>query len=472
MLPLLSPAQWLTLHTAAALLALFTYTGVTLAGRQRRSPSAAIAWVLFLAVLPYFGLPLFLVFGPRKIVRAPRKARIPLHDAIQFTAGPGARTRALARSMGLPEALPCEALVIHQDGTQALTRLRALVQSAQRTLEVSTFLMGRDALGDEMAALLEERARQGVRVRLMIDGAGRFLGGVRSFRSLRRAGVEVVLFAPPWSSPLGGRINLRNHRKVAIADGQWLWTGGRNLAAEYFVGAPTMDRQAAPWIDLTFDLRGAVAAQARHQFESDWAFAVSSGDKSAPPIGPAVRDSGSAGSLAQFLPSGPDHADDTLYELLLDGCFGASRRIIAVTPYFVPDAALLMALTLAARRGVSVDLVLPQRSNHRLADLARPDAVRDLVESGASVWLAGSMVHGKLVVIDDTVALAGSLNLDSRSLFLNYEMMVAFYDAHAIGEFASWAHAIRSGAQHVQLQPVNPMREVAEGLLRWLTFQL
>jgi cardiolipin synthase len=176
--------------------------------------------------------------------------------------------------------------------------------------------------------------------------------------------------------------------------------------------------------------------------------------------------------LAQFLPSGPDQADDTLHELLIDACFNAQARILAVTPYFVPDPVLLMAFALAARRGVTVDLVLPRRSNHRLADLARPAAVRDLLDSGARVWLSPAMVHAKLVVVDRTVALAGSLNLDARSLFLNYELMVAFYDRAAIERFTAWAEQVRAGAAAMQRQRVGAWRELGEGLLRWLTFQL
>ena len=188
-----------------------------------------------------------------------------------------------------------------------------------------------------------------------------------------------------------------------------------------------------------------------------------------PPVGPETVPGGPS---AQLLPSGPDQPEDTLYELLIDACFSARERIVAITPYFVPDPALLMAFTLAARRGVVVDVVLPRQSNHLLADLARPAALRDLAEAGARVWLAPRMVHAKLVIVDAMVAVTGSLNLDQRSLFLNYELMVAFYDADAIGRHARWAEHLRMGAQRLQPRRVGVMREVGEGLLRWLTFQL
>ena len=469
---LFSLPHWLTLHTAVVVLALVAYAAISLARRQRRHPSAAIGWVLLLVLVPYVGLPLFLMFGSRKNARAGRLARIAVQESARHSFhGPGARMRALALGLGLPGAVPCEAPVIHQDGAQAWERLKALVLSAQRTLDVSTFLLGRDRLGDELSALLAGRARDGVRVRLMIDGIGRYLGGVPNLRPLRCAGVEVGLFVRPWSSPLRGRVNLRNHRKMVIGDGEWLWTGGRNLAAEYFDGAAAPDQSAKAWVDLTFDLHGPLVGQASEQFDRDWAVAVAA---PAAPMraAPPTRVDNAATPLAQLLPSGPDQEDDTLYELLMDACFDAAHRIIAVTPYFVPDPALLMAFALAARRGVTVDLLLPRRSNHRLADLARPAPVRELMASGARVWLSPSMLHAKLIIVDETVALAGSLNLDSRSLFLNYEMMVAFYDRETIARFATWAEGVRSGADRLQPRPVGAVREVGEGLLRWLTFQL
>ena len=143
-----------------------------------------------------------------------------------------------------------------------------------------------------------------------------------------------------------------------------------------------------------------------------------------------------------------------------------------MTPYFVPDTALLTALSLAARRGIEVDLVLPARSNHRLADFVRHRALRDLVAVGARVWLHPRMIHAKAVLIDDDYALAGSANLDGRSLFLNYEMMIAFYDRKSVRGFSSWLEARRQ--ECVPYVAVSPgiARELAEGLLLWLAFQL
>jgi cardiolipin synthase len=176
--------------------------------------------------------------------------------------------------------------------------------------------------------------------------------------------------------------------------------------------------------------------------------------------------------LAQLVASGPDQPDDTFFTLLVSSCFTSEQRILAVSPYFVPDASLLTSLMLAARRGIEIDLVLPERSNHRLADFARHRSLRDLVAAGARVWLHPHMIHAKAVVIDDQLAFAGSANLDGRSLFLNYEMMVAFYDLEAVHGFSHWVDARRQeSAPYIASRP-GMLHELAEGLLLWLAFQL
>jgi cardiolipin synthase len=176
--------------------------------------------------------------------------------------------------------------------------------------------------------------------------------------------------------------------------------------------------------------------------------------------------------FAQVIASGPDQADDTVHDLLVTACFKAQSRILAVTPYFVPGNVLEMAMTLAARRGVSVDLILPRRSNHRMADFARHRALRDIAEAGGRVWLVPYMIHAKGVVVDDSLALSGSANLDGRSLFLNYEMMVAFYAAADVRRFAGFIDRHREAAKAYVARQPGIFRDLAEGLVLWLAFQL
>jgi cardiolipin synthase len=463
--------HWITLHGLFVAVGLLIYAATSHALHLRRHPSAAIAWVVALVLLPYVALPLYLMFGIRKVKSY--RMEVARHEVFLQASQTDSiitRTQQLAAVMALPEASTYRQLNIHEDGRQSLQSLRNVIARATSTIDLSTFIFAHDGLGDEIAEDLKQRARDGIRVRLLVDGIGAYLGGHTNFRSMRAAGIEVVQFVPPLRSSLRGRTNLRNHRKMVIADSDWLWCGGRNLATEYFEGDKTSASASSPWADLSFDLQGALAQQAQQQFEQDWAFATSS--VLPEPRSPIDRDLSSDHSIGQLIASGPDQRDDTFYTLLISGVFVSQKRILLVSPYFVPNPVLLMSLTLAARRGVAVDLIMPRKSNHRIADLARHRALRDISAAGARVWFTPHMMHAKAVVIDDKLALVGTANLDERSLFLNYELMVAFYESADVARFVQWIERQQSTAVPYCPRPLSFWREIREGLLLWLAFQL
>jgi cardiolipin synthase len=451
--------QWISLHGLVVLVGLLVYVLASRSLRQRRQPSAAISWVLFILFIPYLGLPLYLLFGNRKLAHAagPPALALPAPASATDDAWP----RQLAAAMGQPPVASYEKLRIHADGAQALRALWELIDGAERELDLCSFILARDAIGKALVARLIGKARAGVKVRLLLDAFGRVMGGWPDLRALEAAGAHVTVPLLHW--PPKGRFNMRNHRKLVVADGVRLWCGGRNFAAQCFEGA----RNRVPWQDLTFDLSGPLAQQAGELFERDWAFATGS------PRAESQRTTHTASPpYAQVIASGPDQADDTVHALLVTACFKARSRIIAATAYFLPSDALLMALSLAARRGIDVELVLPRRSNHHMADLARHRALRDLAAAGARIWLVPRMLHAKVVVIDDELALAGSTNLDARSMFLNYELMVAFYAPADVRRFAAWIEGQRAAAKPYKARPPGLLLDLTEGLVLWLAFQL
>ncbi len=458
-------AQWLSVHGLIVLVGLLVYVLTSHSLHQRRSPTAAISWVLTIVLVPYVGLPLYLMFGTRKLAHSGRRvpSALPASDAQPNSGADAMWPRQLAAALGQAPVASYRDLRLHADGRQAQHALWDLIDNAQRDLILCTFLVGRDAFGKSLIQRLIGKAREGVRIRLLIDGAGRIMGGGVNLHALKAAGVQVALFGPILHMPFINRTNLRNHRKMVVADGERLWCGGRNLAAEYFEGTP----QRAPWCDLSFDLQGPLAMQAGLVFERDWAFATGSSPVEAPP-GPTVA----AEPYAQVIASGPDQADDTVHDMLVTACFKARHRIAIATPYFVPGEVLLLALSLAARRGVTVDLVLPRRSNHALADFVRHRGLRELAAAGGRVWRVPYMLHAKAVVVDDGFALAGSANLDSRSLFLNFELMIAFYAAADVRRFTDFIDQCRSTGERYQRGKPGLLRDLVEGLLLWIAFQL
>ena len=480
-LPALTPLE----HVAFMAAGLLTYLVVTRVRRQRRHPYAALAWVRGIAAFPYLGLPLFLVFGTRKVVR-PATPRQPAPAGPWAALAPLWATRLLA-ALGVAGARPQAVVRFESDGEAALAQLQRVIGSARHTLDLCTYVLGDDEVGAAVAAALADRARAGVRVRLLVDSIGSLKSAHSHDAMLKNAGVRTRLFMPALGRPGRGRVNLRNHRKLLIADGEVVWSGGRNLANEYFIGRVG----EPPWLDLSFAAEGALAAQAQALFDGDWR--IARGARQALRLGYAERfarqqaleqpsdaaDYAAAPStdatftsLAQWVPSGPDFHEDVLHALLVSAAFHAEQRLLLATPYYVPDEAVQEALVLAAKRGLQITLLLPRRSNHRLADWARGRAVRELVEAGVDVRLLPAMLHAKAVVVDDVLALCGSANLDSRSLFINYEAMAAFYGRAEIDWLADWINAHAAQAEPASAKPPSWLRDIGEGIVATLAFQL
>ena len=272
-------------------------------------------------LLPYIALPLYLLFGTRKLARTGHSSTV--DSTVRRNDDASTWPAEMAAALGQPRPATYRALCVHPDGAGSLRALLEVIDGAQHTLDLCTFILGRDAVGAAVSAHLAARARAGVRVRLLLDGVGRMLGGRVDLSVLMRAGVQVRLFVPPLHSPLKGRTNLRNHHKLVVADvghaDERLWCGGRNLAAEYFEGQPGH----SAWRDLSFDLQGALARQAADMFQRDWAFAAPSVTGTAAAVTLAEADTNTAPVAApgepvgQVIASGPDQADDTVYALLV-----------------------------------------------------------------------------------------------------------------------------------------------------------
>lgn len=452
-------------HVAVAAAGLVVYVLATHIGKQRRHPSAAVAWVLAMIAFPYVTLPLFLLLGSRKFVRPARGPRPRIPEVKASVRVPDWANR-LSAGLSLPPPRENARVTLHAAGQAALDALIELIESSTKNLDLCVFIFADDQTGRLIAKALIACSQRGCRVRLLLDAVGSLRMSRAMRRALAAAGVDVRRFMPLIHNPLHGRGNLRNHRKLVIADGERVWSGGRNIADEYFLGSS----QHPAWRDLSFVIEGDLAQDAVGVFERDWRLAGGNPGDSLPK--PDGKTTGRFDGVTQLIPSGPDQADDTIYSFLLTATYQAQASILAATPYFVPDDALLQALIIACRRGVRFTLLLPARSNHRLADWARERGLRELAAAGANILLLPGMLHAKLVIADEAVAVCGSANIDGRSLFLNYELSMAFYGSAEIEHFVRW-HQQEAGlaSSYVLRRPSLP-RDVLEGLVRAVGFQL
>lgn len=434
--------------------------------RQKRSPSSTIAWLLVILFLPYIGVPLYVILGGRKMnPMAGRKSRIYEPPAPKPGEAAGGSTERLLASYGVPPARAGNRIEMVTSGSDAYRRILGMIDSARSTIHITTYILGWDEGSRGLLERLTARAREGISVRLLIDDLGSWRLPRRKLLPLTQAGAQVAFFMPVFHVPMRGRANLRNHRKLIVVDGQTCLTGGMNVALPY-IGPPGTNRL---WRDLAVVVEGPAVADLEAIFASDWRFATHSDPASETTPDGADQPEAAGSATAQVVASGPDVPGDPLYESLLALIFGARERIWIVTPYFVPDEMLLRALTLAARRGVDVRLIVPYRSNHISADLARASYLRDLHNAGGRVLLyTAEMLHAKVVIFDDQLAIIGSANMDMRSLFLNYEVSLFVPSPDEVAQVAAWAKGLMAHTRRELPKPSWPL-EIAENVVRLLS---
>ncbi len=445
------------------LLALVLMAGLL---RQRRSPSSTVAWLVVILFVPYIGVPLYIMLGGRKMKRMAQRKEPIFQPATHPHAGDQSGTvERLLASYGVPPATGGNRVELVTSGVDAYERVIRLFEQARSTIHLTTYILGRDPGSMALVECLTRRAAEGVTVKLLLDDVGSWRVRRRHLAPLIEAGAQVAYFMPMLHIPFRGRANLRNHRKLVIVDGTTAMAGGMNLAWPY-IGPPGSQDL---WRDLSIIVQGPAVSELEGLFASDWGFTTGQEEPDSIPGNVHSRAPGMDLSMVQVVPSGPDVAGDPLYESLLALIFAARDRIWIVTPYFVPDEMLARALSLAARRGVDVRLIVPYRSNHITADLARAGYLRDLHTAGGRIYLyTPVMLHAKAIIFDDQLAVIGSANMDMRSLFLNYEVALYVSSPAQVAEVAAWAQALAADTVP-ELPAPGWERELFENVVRLLS---
>jgi cardiolipin synthase len=422
--------------------------------RAQRSPSSTVAWLLGILLVPYFGVPAYILFGGRKIKRMARnKATLALE-----TEHTGERLVTQGTGCIFPQRGGNEISLL-ASGEKAFTELIDLIERAEKSIDIATFILGNDETGVAVLSALTHRARQGVRVRLLLDAIGSFRVSGKMLAPLLANGGRYAFFMPMMHLPFRGRANLRNHRKIFIIDNATAMLGGMNIAQEYM--GTTVDKRR--WHDLSLIVKGPVVADLHCVFCSDWQFAAK--QDAGTEDGTDFVDTGATTEL-QLVPSGPDVAGDPLYDDILTAIFKARHRVWIATPYFIPDEMLLKAICIAARRGIDVRIVVPRVSNHRLADLVRRSYLRQMQDDGVIICnFTPGMMHGKVLIVDDTLGVVGSMNMDMRSFFLNFEVALFIYDESVVKSLELWVTDLMS--QSIRgIKKANVVVEFFEGVAR------
>ncbi len=399
---------------------------------HKRDSRATVLWLGFIWLLPLLGSALYALLGVNRIRRRARSLRVSQEPA----------ARPVPEDMGEPHRLEAEHLrmlahVVDRvatrplvasnrvqalvNGDEAFPAMLAAIESATTSVSLATYIFDDDRSGKQFVEALGRAVARGVQVRVLIDDAGARYSWPSVVGGLRKAHVPVVRFLPtlaPWHLI---HMNLRNHRKVLVADGRVGFTGGINIRH----GNVLADQPRSPVQDLHFRVEGPVVAQLQEAFANDWAFCtdeVLTGEA----WFPELTESGSV--IARVITDGPDEDFEKARWTLLGALSCAQTSVQILTPYFLVEQPLVTALNLAALRGVQVDIVLPGRSNLRFVDWASRAMWWQVLERGCRIWLTPPPFdHSKLMIVDNHWTFFGSANWDPRSLRLNFELNVEAY---------------------------------------------
>ena len=394
---------------------------------EKREPAATLSWVFSLAALPVLGYLVYFLLGPRRIHRQKLRrvrSRTRLGNEACEEGCADERDVQLARlalrTTGLPP-MHAHTATLLEDGEQAFDAMLVAIAQATHHIHLATYIYDADITGTNFRDALIERARAGVRVRLLIDSVGS--GGLSEsfFRELKKAGGEIAWFHPIRLRPLRlPAFNHRSHRKILVVDGHTGFTGGINIT-----DTEDTRRRADAYRDLHLRIEGHAVRGLQLVFLEDWAYAT----------GTVLRDARlwplpeHEGVPVLVVPSGPDSAAQAIHRIQVEMIHAARERVFLVTPYFVPTPAARLALTNAALRGVDVTVMVPQRSDSRIVSAAARSYYDELLPAGVRVfeYLPG-MLHTKALLVDEDSVFLGSANFDNRSFQVNFELSVQMRD--------------------------------------------
>lgn len=431
----------------------------------KRDPRAALGWIAVCVLFPFAGPFLYFLFGINRVRTRARKLErqspfrlassrpggeeplVPMPQKLQPPAEYGDLIR-VSNPLTRYPILGGNRIETLYNGEQAFPAMLKAIDEAERSLYLSTYIFETGDTGNRFIDGLARATMRGVEVRVIIDGIGEVYSMFRTATLLKKRGVRVARFLPPKLLPPMIHINLRNHRKIMVADGKVGFIGGMNIGDRHLAEAADNPSRVE---DAHFRIQGPVVAQIEQTFLEDWGFATGEylprTDISAPPAGPAI---------CRTIVEGPNEDFHKLAMILMGAVSAARRRVTIMTPYFLPSRELSGAIQAAALRGVEVEVVLPSKNNLPYVHWATRNTLWELLQLGIRVFMQPPpFVHSKLFIIDDHYCHIGSANIDPRSLRLNFEIVVEVFDRAFAEEVALHVRKRISQSREVTLEEVD-----------------
>lgn len=429
--------DWISWFIAAAAVA-WAIFGIWAAGHAlmyKRDPRSALGWSLVCLFLPYVGPLIYVGFGINRIGRqAQQLGHGPAFEPLRQPADAQCRVpeeidHPAAEFISISNRVTHRPIVTGNhvqpffSGDAAYAEMLDDIKRAKRSVMLATYIFRTDTSGRHFIKVMKDATERGVDVRVLIDGAGELYTLPWPTKELTEAGVRNAKFIPLRLFPPSFHVNLRNHRKILVVDGEIGYVGGMNIGDQHVA-----DKKGnTPVADMHFRLTGPVVKQLEQVFIEDWWFSTSdritrSGD--------LVPDTSAGDGWARVITDGPD-SDLGKLALIIDAAVSAAKHSVRImTPYFLPTQEMISALKSAALRGVAVEIVLPEKSNLRYVDWATRNLLWEILRWGVKVYYQPPpFAHTKLFIVDGTYAHIGSANMDPRSLRLNFEIAVEVIDA-------------------------------------------
>lgn len=394
---------------------------------ENRNPVRSLAWMMVLILLPILGIALYLLLGQnyrkQKLITKKRLKFVHERQIFDFDPKDVEWTELKPEHHKLINLLhqnnesigfQDNNIEILSEGEQTFDSMFQAIRLAKEHIHIEFFIFGNDKISNQMRELLIQKAREGVRIRMIYDYFGSFLLSSKYILSMKEAGIYVKSFLPLRLRLNRSKINFRNHRKLLIVDGKYGFTGGLNVADRYVFG-----NQLGKWRDTFVRFEGKVVHGLQLQFLADWYFVekkLIKNPKYYPPAESFER------NLVQVVSSGPDNDWEAIMQGISYAIATSSKYVYIHTPYFVPNEVIMNNLQTAALSGIDIRLMIPEKSDSRLSDACTFSYLGDALEAGIKVFIyKQGFLHSKAIVIDDFISIVGSANLDERSFNLNFE---------------------------------------------------
>lgn len=431
---------------------------------NKRDPRGAALWLAITGLLPILGPLLYWTLGINRVKRSStvraRKRSSPGWDSWgprledEHGARPSPDLETLSDISGRITGQPLlsgNTVVPLYGGNQAFPSMLSAIGAAERSVNLSTYILDRDAVGSRIISALCTAARQGVEVRVLVDGIGTSRAAIGMARRLRDAGARLSIFHPLFGARVRRPgINMRNHRKLLIIDGKVGFTGGLNISSRHFF---------TPWKrvdhirDIHFKVTGPVLGHMQAVFAEDW---YASKGELLDSEAFLARPEAGGDALVRAVSSGPDEELERIYQLILGALRSAREHVLIMTPYFIPDRALIQALSSAVLAGVRVEILLPEKSDHPLVQGASMAYIQELIENGVRVVLVlPPFIHSKLMIVDRAWCLIGSANIDPRSFRLNFEFDLEVYSREFAGRMLDYSRKMSTEGTELSMEALK-----------------